>query len=100
MLGAYDWAFVKPMRKLYYNLTVTSISIAVAVLIGGIETLGLVSGRTGGAGWFWSAVNRLNGNFNGLGFLVIAVFVVAWFGSVLFYRLSGLDSKTESPLAG
>ena len=96
MLGAYNWAFVKPMRKLYYNLTVTSISIAVAVLIGGIEALGLVSARIGRVGWFWSAVERLNGDFNGLGFVVVAVFVVAWVGSVLFYQLSGLDSKAGS----
>ena len=42
MLGAYDWAFVKPIRKLYYNLTITSVSVVVAVLIGGIEALGLL----------------------------------------------------------
>ena len=42
MLGAYDWAFVKPIRKLYYNMTITLVSVVVAVLIGGIEALGLV----------------------------------------------------------
>jgi len=98
MLSAYDWAFVKPVRKLYYNLTITSISIAVAVLIGGIEALGLIEDRIRGAGWFWSAVERLNGDFNSLGFVVIAVFIIAWAGSVLFYQLSGLDSKTDSTL--
>ena len=47
MLGAYDWAFVKPMRKLYYNMTITLVSVAVAVLIGGIEALGLLGRQAG-----------------------------------------------------
>ena len=42
MLGAYGWAFMKPIRKLYYNITITAVSVIVAVLIGGIETLGLI----------------------------------------------------------
>ncbi len=45
MLGAYEWAFVKPIRKLYYNLTITLVSIVVAVVIGGIEVLGLLAGQ-------------------------------------------------------
>jgi nickel/cobalt transporter (NiCoT) family protein len=45
MLGAYDWAFVRPIRKLYYNLTITLVSVVIAVLIGGIEALGLLAGQ-------------------------------------------------------
>ena len=56
MLGAYNWAFVKPIRKLYYNLTITLVSVVVAVLIGGIELLGLVGDRLGLSGWFWRAI--------------------------------------------
>jgi high-affinity nickel-transport protein len=91
MLGAYDWAFVKPMRKLYYNLTITSVSVVVAVLIGGIEALGLLGDQLELQGWFWDGIGSLNDNFNALGFIIIGVFIAAWVGSVLYYRYRGLD---------
>jgi high-affinity nickel-transport protein len=91
MLGAYNWAFVKPIRKLYYNLTITSVSVVVAVLIGGIEALGLIGDQLGLSGWFWDAVGALNDNFNSLGFLIIGVFIAAWVGSIVIYRYKGLD---------
>ena len=92
MLGAYDWAFVKPMRKLYYNLTITLVSVVVAVLIGGIEMLGLVGDRFELSGGFWQAVEALNDNFNELGFIIIGVFIAAWIASIVIYRYSGLDA--------
>jgi high-affinity nickel-transport protein len=91
MLGAYDWAFVKPIRKLYYNLTITSVSVVVAVLIGGIEALGLLGDQLELQGWFWDGIGSLNDNFNTLGFVIIGVFIAAWVGSVLYYRYRGLD---------
>ncbi len=91
MLGAYDWAFVKPIRKLYYNLTITLVSVVVAFLIGGIEALGLVGDQLGLSGWFWDGVGALNDNFNSLGFIIIGVFIAAWIGSVVVYRYKGLD---------
>lgn len=92
MLAAYDWAFVRPVRKLYYNLTITSVSVLVAVLVGGIETLRLIGDQLGLSGRFWDAVDALGDNFNGMGFAIIAVFIVAWIGSVLVYRYGGLDA--------
>lgn len=97
MLGAYDWAFVKPIRKLYYNLTITSVSVLVAVLIGGIEALGLIGGQLSLSGWFWDGVGELNGNFNSLGFAIIGVFIVAWAASVVAYRYGGLDALEIGP---
>ena len=91
MLGAYGWAFSKPLRKLYYNLTITFVSVLVAVIVGGIEALGLVAERLGLDGGFWSAVARLNANFGSLGFLIIAVFAVSWVVSMLVYRLKRYD---------
>ncbi len=91
MLGAYNWAFIKPIRKLYYNLTITLVSVIVAILIGGIEALGLVGDQLGLTGWFWKMVSALNDNFNGLGFLIIGVFIVAWVSSIVIYRYRGLD---------
>ena len=92
MLGAYDWAFVKPMRKLYYNMTITLVSVVVAVLIGGIEALGLVGDQLSLKGAFWEGVGTLNDNFNNLGFAIIGVFVLAWIVSYAIYRLKGLDT--------
>ncbi len=97
MLGAYDWAFVRPIRKLYYNLTITLISIVVALLIGGIEALGLVSGQLRLSGGFWRLIGRLNDNFNGLGFAIIGIFVVSWAVSMLVYRMMGYD-RLDTPV--
>jgi nickel/cobalt transporter (NiCoT) family protein len=91
MLGAYDWAFVKPIRKLFYNLVITLVSVVVAVLIGGIEALGLLADRLDLGGRFWGVVGALNASFSALGVAVIGIFMLAWIGSVLIYRYSGLD---------
>ncbi|MHB8886897.1 MAG: HoxN/HupN/NixA family nickel/cobalt transporter [Methylovirgula sp.] len=91
MLGAYDWAFVKPMRKLYYNMTITLVSVVVAVLIGGIEALGLVADKLALKGGFWNAIGGLNDNFNNLGFAIIGIFVLAWALSYAVYKAKRLD---------
>ena len=99
MLGAYDWAFVKPMRKLFYNMTITAVSILVALLIGGIEALGLLSDQLGLKGGLWDAIGKLNENFNTIGFGIIALFAVVWALSYAIYRMKGLDD-VEIPIAG
>jgi len=91
MLGAYDWAFVKPIRKLYYNMTITLVSVIVAVLVGGIETLGLIGDQLELSGWFWDVIGALNDNFNSLGFIIIGVFIAAWIAAVLIYRYRRYD---------
>ena len=91
MLGAYGWAFMKPIRKLYCNMTITAVSVVVAVVIGGIETLGLVGDQmslTDGGG-FWGAIGALNDNFGVLGYIIIGIFVVSWLGSMAIYRAKG-----------
>jgi len=100
MLGAYGWAFAKPIRKLYYNLTITAASVAVAVIVGGLETLNLIGGHFGlteRAG-FWGAVGALNDNFGALGYVVVGVFVFAWLVSAIIYRLKRYDEiETVAP---
>ncbi len=96
MLGAYDWAFVRPIRKLYYNLTITFVSVVVALLIGGIETLGLLSDRLKPQGRFWEVVGLLNDNFDNLGFVIIGVFIFAWVASVVVYRVKGYDRLSSN----
>ncbi|MGH7038432.1 MAG: HoxN/HupN/NixA family nickel/cobalt transporter [Stellaceae bacterium] len=91
MLGAYGWAFVKPIRKLYYNLTITAISILVALFVGGIEALGLAADRFGLTGLFWGWIAALNDNFGTIGYAVIAIFVVSWTVSAVIYRACGYD---------
>ena len=91
MLGAYGWAFVKPVRKLYYNLTITSVSVLVALGVGGIEALGLVAGRFGFSGYFWVVVRRLNEDFGMLGYCIVGLFALSWIGSILFYKWRRLD---------
>jgi len=91
MLGAYGWAFMKPIRKLYYNITITAVSVVVAVLIAGVETLGLVGDTFKLEGPFWAAIGSLNDNFGVLGYLIIGVFALAWLASVLIYRAMGYD---------
>jgi len=91
MLGAYGWAFVKPVRKLYYNMTITFVSVIVAVIVGGIETLGLIGDKFGLTGALWDAVASLNDNFGTLGYLIVGIFVVSWLVSISIYRLKGYD---------
>ena len=86
MLGAYGWAFVKPIRKLYYNMTITSVSVIVALVVGGIEALGLIGAHFHLSGWGWDAIARLNDNFGTLGYFVIALFALSWIISVAFYK--------------
>jgi high-affinity nickel-transport protein len=89
MLGAYGWAYRNPVRKLFYNLTITSVSCLVALVVGGIETLGLVADRFYLQGPFWNVVSSLTGNFGALGYGIVALFVASWGMSFLVYRFRG-----------
>lgn len=91
MVGAYGWAFVKPIRKLYYNITITFVSVIVALVIGGIEALGLIGDQFKMQGAFWNVVGSLNDNFNAIGFVVVGVFVVSWVASLLIYKMNRYD---------
>ncbi len=91
MLGAYGWAFVKPIRKLFYNLTITLMSVLVAFVIGAVEALGLIGERLGLQGWFWELVAGANDQMAFFGFIIVGVFAAAWALSALIYRLGGYD---------
>jgi high-affinity nickel-transport protein len=91
MVGAYGWAFLNPIRRIWYNLTITAISVAVALLIGGIEGLGLMASHLGLEGGFWNIVGNLNGRLADFGYLVVGIFLVSWALSYLLYRWQRLD---------
>ncbi|MGH9355313.1 MAG: HoxN/HupN/NixA family nickel/cobalt transporter [Terriglobia bacterium] len=91
MLGAYGWAFVKPIRKLYYNMTITCVSVIVAFVVGGIEALGLLAGQFHLKGTFWDAVGKLSANFGALGYFIVILFAMSWIVSVVVYRWRRFD---------
>lgn len=89
MLGAYGWAYVKPIRKLYYNMNITLISVIVALFIGGIEAIQVLSEHLHLQGAFFRFVDNLD--FGSLGYLIIAAFIASWFVSILIYKIKGYD---------
>ena len=91
MLGAYGWAFAKPIRKLYYNITITFASALVAVAIGGIEALGLLVDTFNLTGPIWELIQRSNANFGAIGYAIVALFVLSWLTSIAIYRIRGYD---------
>jgi high-affinity nickel-transport protein len=93
MLGAYGWAFVKPVRKLYYNLTITAASVIVAVIVGGLEVLNLIGDQLAltDRGGFWGMIGALSDNFGLLGYVIVGIFAAAWLISFVIYRLKRYD---------
>ena len=91
MVGAYGWAFLNPIRKIWYNLAITAISVIVALLIGGVEALGLIVGKLGLVGAFWEMIGNLNNGIANFGYLVVGIFLASWAISYLLYRWRGLD---------
>jgi len=95
MVGAYGWAFINPLRMVWYNLTITAISVVVAIFIGSVEVLGLVAEKLQLGGTFWAVISGLNESLENFGFVVIALFLASWLLSFAIYRWLGL----ERPLA-
>jgi nickel/cobalt transporter (NiCoT) family protein len=91
MVGAYGWAFLNPVRKVWYNLTITAMSVMVALVIGGTEALGLIGDKLRLEGTFWNAVGEFNDGVGNFGYLIVGLFLACWAASYLIYRWSGLD---------
>ncbi len=90
---AYDWAFARPVRKVFYNLTITALSVFVAVLIGAVEVLGLLGqdGHLTGRGWGWLE----NFNINTAGFVIVGVFVLTWAIALSVWRFGKIEQKWD-----
>jgi high-affinity nickel-transport protein len=95
---AYGWAFSKPVRKVYYNITITGLSVAVALLIGTAELLGLIAQEYSLGGPFWNWVSSLN--INTLGFIIVALFVFTWAAAVAIWRVGRIEERWTARLAG
>lgn len=89
--GAYGWAYVNPIRKLWYNLTITAASVIVAIFIGGLEALGLIAAKLDLQGGFWGFVAEMNDNLANFGYAVIGIFIASWLISSIIYRAKGYD---------
>jgi nickel/cobalt transporter (NiCoT) family protein len=88
---AYGWAFARPVRKVYYNLVITGLSVAVAFLIGTIEIAGLLSSELHVHGGFWDFM--ANFDINRAGFIIAGLFVVVWTAAIAYWKLGRLDSR-------
>ena len=89
MVGTYGWAFVDPVRKLYYNVTVTFASIIAALVIGGIEALSLIGDKFALQGPLWRFIAALSDNLGLVGYLLVAFFVICWLASYILYKFNG-----------
>jgi nickel/cobalt transporter (NiCoT) family protein len=88
---AYGWAFSKPVRKVFYNITITGLSVAVAVVIGTIELGGLVASELNLSGRFWSWFENID--INVLGFVIVGMFVATWAIAVSVWRLGRIEER-------
>jgi nickel/cobalt transporter (NiCoT) family protein len=96
MLGAYGWAFVKPVRKLFYNMTITFVSFMIALLIGSIEALSVIASKLHLESGIFASVNLLNDHATVVGYSVIGLMIASWLISILVYKASGLDSIEQT----
>ncbi len=95
---AYDWAFARPARKIYYNLTITGLSVFVALFIGAVEAGGLLAQYAGLGGTFWSFLAGFN--INTAGFVIVGVFVVTWVVALAIWHFGRLEQKWEAAAGG
>lgn len=94
---AYGWALANPVRKVYYNLIITGLSIAVALVIGTIEVLGLLADEFGWTGRFWDDVSGID--LNVLGFVIVGLFVATWIVSLVVWRFGRIEERWTTALA-
>ncbi len=96
---AYSWAFLNPVRKVYYNLAITGLSVSICFFIGTVEILGLLPGEIGGLqGSFWSFMAGFD--INRAGFVIVGMFVVCWAGALAYWRFARVEERWGANLKG
>ncbi len=93
---AYGWAFSKPVRKVFYNITITGLSVAVALVIGTIELGGIVMSQLNLSGGFWDWFENININL--LGFIIVGMFLVTWMVALAVWRFGRIEEKWSADL--
>ncbi len=94
---AYGWAFSKPVRKVYYNITITGLSVAVAMFIGGLEVAQVLSGQLNLSGGFWSYAKSFD--INRAGFVIVGMFVLIWGVALSVWRFGKVEARWEAAAA-
>jgi high-affinity nickel-transport protein len=94
---AYGWAFARPVRKVYYNITITALSVAVAFLVGGIEIFGLLASELHLHGWLGDYLASFN--INTAGIMVVALFVMIWVVALTVWRFGKIEARWETAAA-
>jgi high-affinity nickel-transport protein len=95
MSKAYRWAFASPVRKIYYNLTVTALSVLVAMLIGTIELAQVLSNKLGWRAGFWSWLQHLD--FSALGYVIVGLFAASWVIALVVWRWRRIEERWQLP---
>ncbi|MFT3864480.1 MAG: HoxN/HupN/NixA family nickel/cobalt transporter [Solirubrobacterales bacterium] len=93
---AYGWAFSRPVRKVFYNLTITALSVFVALAIGSIEIFSLLSAKLGLEGGLWSWLGALD--LNTIGYVVSGLFVVTWAAALAIWHFGHIEERWSSAL--
>jgi nickel/cobalt transporter (NiCoT) family protein len=88
---AYGWAFFNPVRKIYYNLMITGLSVAICLFIGTIEVFGLAPQELHWKGAFWNWM--ANFNLNTAGFIIVGLFIVTWAAAVIYWRVGHVEER-------
>ena len=88
---AYGWAFSRPVRKVYYNIVITGLSVLVAIFIGGLEVAQVFAGQLNLTGGFWDYAN--NFNINKAGFIIVGMFVAVWAFALLLWRFGNIEQR-------
>ena len=95
---AYGWALSKPVRKVYYNITITGLSVAVALIIGSMQLLGLLAEQLGLSGGFWDWLGGIN--LNVIGYLIVGIFVITWVVAVMVWRFARIEERWTASVQG
>ena len=97
MQAAYQWAFIRPVRKVYYNLTTTGLSVAVALIIGGIELISVLHDKAGLTDPITTWIAEIT--LDDIGYVIVALFVLVWAGSFAYWRISNVEQRWSARLA-
>jgi high-affinity nickel-transport protein len=88
---AYGWALSQPLRKVFYNIAITALSVAVALLIGTVELAGLLSEKLGARGSFWTSLEHMN--MNTLGLVIVGMFIATWVVATAVWRVGRIEER-------